>query len=387
MALLYYSGFETIPSGNGTEFVDNIQAQGWSLNLPSANRQNFPEFQQGVRTGRYPEGQCLVMPNTANVAGSVFRQFTGADATLSFAQALTRGGITLGFAARNQSTASSTVLGTFFGFGRMFSSLPSVLSRIGNTGTGYSLSIPSGTSTLGVTVTSFNEAGRWYYYELVHEALSASTYVFRLYRDSELLYQSGTITINTGAAVMTSPLALMYYSAIGGVAASASPSDFMFDDIYVIDRTGDHTSVDRLGQVREYRVGPTSDVQAQWSKQGSAASNALTVNKLDYKDNTSYVYSQTAGNTDVYNAPGTVDLPTGGKVVAVAVETFASRGLQARTIQTSIVSGSSRSDSPEVALPTATSYVKHFTTTDPDTGAEWTIEAANAANLRTTLVS
>lgn len=383
MALLYYSGFETLPPGDGQPYLENISAQGWSTYYPNPVR--FPEYSQGVRQGRYTGGQCLVMAAGTGTNVYANRTLVGSEA-LTFAGSLAKGGFTLGYAARNQATATVSTNSSSFGLSVVTN--PSTVTSsvsVANLANRYRLELPSGTARTAVEVAATVVPGTWYYYEIVVTAVTTSSYNLQFYRDSTLLYDSGTININIASHSQPLSLSYRYYTGVAPLASNCC--DYMFDDIYLIDRSGPHASVPKLGEVREYRVGPTSDVQAQWSKQGSAASNALTVNKLDYKDNTSYVYSQTAGNTDVYSAPGTVDLPTGGKVVAVAVETFASRGLQARTIQTSIVSGSSRSDSPNIALPTATSYVKHFTTTDPDTGAEWTIEAANTANLRTTLVS
>lgn len=395
MALLYHTGFETLPAGsNNRTFVDNMSSQGWvverNANAASSAVTGYTGSTDfGVVTGRYASTNALKLYRFSS-AGALSTAKMALGKT--FRQMLDSGGFTLGFAGyTNPSTNVNS--GRSIGFtsfsaatGGQMNNTYLDIGRLASTNTlSNSRYIASGSKSAFNILMPVTAHGTWNYFEIIVNANppTVGRYTLKLrLNGSEFFVSDGTGVFPTAA--LDAPAAIIMSQGEN----QASGSMFIaYDDIYVIDRSGTTMNGEYLGEVTEARRGPSTDVSVEWSKQGSAASNALTVNKLDYKDNTSYVYSQTAGNTDVYNAPGTVDLPTGGKVVAVAVETFASRGLQARTIQTSIVSGSSRSDSPNIALPTATSYVKHFTTTDPDTGAEWTIEAANTANLRTTLVS
>lgn len=133
-----------------------------------------------------------------------------------------------------------------------------------------------------------------------------------------------------------------------------------------------------LGPINIVSRRPTADVSTQWTRVGTAASNALSVNQNALSSQSSnYVNTYTDGGKDVYSSTDTV--PANYKVKAVQVEAyFAKLGTSAPVANVGIKSGSTESDSANLTVTSANAtYVSSIAQTDPSTGAAWTQTGAN----------
>lgn len=153
----------------------------------------------------------------------------------------------------------------------------------------------------------------------------------------------------------------------------------VIDDIYLTTMNGAN-NVGQLGVTQVLPWAPSSDAQAQFSRTGTASSDAATVaGPISNAQN--YVYSSTVGAKDVYNMSNAI--PVGYRVRAVQAEAyFVKYGSTGANGSVGIVSGASEVDSAQVpALTTTPAYGAVLSETDPATGAAWSVSAAQAAKI------
>ncbi|MGF3867630.1 hypothetical protein ACQX8V_14540, partial [Staphylococcus aureus] len=125
---------------------------------------------------------------------------------------------------------------------------------------------------------------------------------------------------------------------------------------------------------------PTSDTQAQWTKVGSASSNALTVSQPAMSSQSAnYVTSNTPGDKDIYSSTDTI--PAGYSVKAVQVEGyFTKASTSTPSVSIGVISGSSESDGASFAVAGATpSYTAKIVEKDPNGNVAWTNSAVLAS--------
>lgn len=153
----------------------------------------------------------------------------------------------------------------------------------------------------------------------------------------------------------------------------------VIDDIYLTTQNGAN-NIGQLGVTQVLPWIPASDSQAQFTKNGSLASDALTV-ASPISNAEGYVYSSTVGAKDVYNMSNAI--PAGYRVRAVQAEAYFTKyGSTGANGSVGIVSGATELDSAQVpALTTTPAYGVVLSETDPNTGAAWTVAAAQAAKV------
>lgn len=216
----------------------------------------------------------------------------------------------------------------------------------------------------------------YHYYELkfTKDPATVNNFFVAVYVDGTV--QSGisaaSVPLGTGTADTTSLLALAF---------PRSGQWSMFDDLYFTldDGTG---MVGPLGAINIVARRPTNDVQAQWVKNGGAASNSLSVNQHALSSGSAnFNSSNAAGDKDIYSSSDS--LPAGYTPRAVMVEGYFTRtSTTAPSVSIGLKSGSTESDSANVSLPNSnTTYVSQVYQTDPNGGAAWTRTAVLNADI------
>jgi hypothetical protein len=102
------------------------------------------------------------------------------------------------------------------------------------------------------------------------------------------------------------------------------------------------------------------------------------VDEIPPDEDATYVFSSTPGQKDLYGFPNAD--PTTADVSAVVVEVRARKDDGGtRTIAPTITSGGTALDGPTQAVGTTYSQFQSIYENDPNTSAQWTLAAVNAA--------
>lgn len=206
----------------------------------------------------------------------------------------------------------------------------------------------------------------YHYYELKYtkNASAANSFLLSVYVDGTLIGSASMPTLIVPSTDTTSLFVAAFQR--NGVWTA-------FDDIYITLDDGIAGKLQGpLGIVNIVARRPTTDVQAQYVRVGSAPSNALSVNSLALSANaTNMVKSDTVGDKDIYTSTDVI--PAGFTPLAVMTEAYFSRGTSAASTATIGKSlNGSEVDSPAFTVNSATPvYQSHIFETDP-TGAHWT---------------
>ena len=232
--------------------------------------------------------------------------------------------------------------------------------------TGGHLAVYRGATLLatGATVLS---SGVWYYVEL-GATINSSTgsYTLKINGVTELT-ASGVNTQSTGNASANT-------IQIGSMSNSAK-----VDDLYVCDGQGSVNNT-FLGDVRVQALLPASDGgETQWTPSAGTTHYSL-VDEVPPDGDTSYVYSSTAGQVDVYG------------MSAIAASTGTVKGVQwlayarkddagTRTIAPLIRISSTDYAGSDQNIGTSYTYYLQVYEEDPSTSAAWTIAGVNAAEM------
>jgi hypothetical protein len=213
-----------------------------------------------------------------------------------------------------------------------------------------------------------------HYYEIVGTSSSGTTngFVLSLYIDG-LLAATGTATRQ-----ITSQTDPTYYFVITLGRGSRFTA---IDDVYFTLNDGNGL-VGPIGVINIVAQRPETDIQAQWVKTGSAASNSASVNQSSLSSQSSnYVSSSNAGDKDIY---GTADvLPSGYTPKAIMTEAFFTKtSTTAPTVSLGTLSGSTEVDGTGVNITGATAtYVNQILERDPNGNAAWTAYGVNSAKF------
>lgn len=161
-----------------------------------------------------------------------------------------------------------------------------------------------------------------------------------------------------------------------------------FDDMYFTLNDGvANTTQGPLGPINIVALRPSSDAQAQWTKSGTAASNALTVRATALSSATGSVTTSVDGAKDLYATADTV--PANYKVRAAYVEGYFARTSTTNpTVSVGIQSGSSETDSATTSIPSANyTYLSQIVERDPNGNVSWTPTSIQSAKIAITKVS
>lgn len=186
-------------------------------------------------------------------------------------------------------------------------------------------------------------------------------------------YDSGA-TLNTRPGANTYANKLQFSS--GPTQISIGANQQVIDDLLW---RSDAASVPFVGDTRAYTRMPASDVQAQFSR-NTGATNFSAVDEPQQNGATDYVFSATAGQSDLYGIAALAATPA--SVVAVTTRGFVQKsdaGTRNGAIQ--LKSGSTTVQSTSTALSTSWGWLWRTDATDPATGSAWVPVAVSNVNI------
>jgi len=266
------------------------------------------------------------------------------------------------------STSAAYVAPPFTVTDRMFVSANAVSS--GNRVVNFAInSSIRGTTTLAVNTGSLN-----HYYEIhAKSTATANQFNFSFYVDGILAFGPFTGALGSPTDVMT-----LTFCRTGQFVS--------YDDIYFTLNDGvAGTLQGPAGIINIVVQRPSADVSTQWTKTGSAASNALSVNQTAQSSlSTNSVSSNTPADKDVYSTTDT--LPAGYTPKAIQNEAYFARvSSSSPTVQIGTVSGASETDSTAVTISSPSpTYVSQIVEKDPNGNAAWATSSVNAAKFAIT---
>lgn len=188
----------------------------------------------------------------------------------------------------------------------------------------------------------------------------------RLYLDGVLV---ATTSTSANTANISPPTAFRF------VMQANSSNQCWLDDLVIWDNTGTNFNTTPVGKQRILTLYPSADSSTQFTKTGTASSNAATVNS-SWSNTANYV-SATAGSTDLY----TLTTPSGGTVLGVST---IYRGYSATSSAATFnpilqLSGTTLAGN-QVGLTTTPSIVQQFWPTDP-IGNAWTTKTLSTIRM------
>jgi hypothetical protein len=236
----------------------------------------------------------------------------------------------------------------------------------------YYTSTAAGTTTLTVPGTTLT-----HYYEMkfVKDPATVNNFFMNLYVDGTLVIANATSQPFGNSAADTTSLIIMVVTS-GGQWSQYDDMYFTVDDGVAGQLQGP------LGVINIVNSPPTTDVSDQWVKNGSAASNSLSVNQPALSSQSAnFVSSSNSGDKDVYSSANTV--PAGYTVKAVQVEGyFTKTSTTAPVANIGIVSGGAEVDSANATMSgTSAVYVSQVQSTNPNGNVAWTNTTAIAAQI------
>jgi hypothetical protein len=153
----------------------------------------------------------------------------------------------------------------------------------------------------------------------------------------------------------------------------------IYDDLYILNSLGAENNAP-LGEMRVYTTEPSGNgSSSSWTP--SAGSNFGNVNQASPDDDTTYNFSDTPGQIDLYTSPAIA--PT-GPVVGVQVNLCERKddvGARTTAAEYKAVSGASYPGANNFALGTGYSIDRQVYDIDPDTGVAWTLPGLNGAQF------
>ena len=154
----------------------------------------------------------------------------------------------------------------------------------------------------------------------------------------------------------------------------------IYDDLWI-------TTGELLGDIRVHHLVPNSTVSASWSRYPSSlTANHEAVDELNPNNDTDYVYTSTAGATDVYEFE---DLPaTASAVRAVGIHTMARKDdAGSRSMRSFLRIGATNYPGATVNLPDSYAGIKDYWLQNPATGTDWTVADVNNLQAGVELIS
>lgn len=221
---------------------------------------------------------------------------------------------------------------------------------------------------------SISTSTLYHYFELRYVAVAGSPNKFNVFLYVDGVQVGSTLNYQFVTAADTTSVFLVGMQRNGALTA--------YDDFYITTEDGQGLS-GNLGIINIVAQRPTTDVQAQWVKNGSAASNALSVNQPALSSSSAnFISSSNSGDKDLYTTTDTI--PAGYSAKAVLVESYFTKTSTSQpTVNVGIKSGSSELDSTNVALTTTgvAQYVSVIADKDPNGNGPWTNSAVMAAQF------
>jgi hypothetical protein len=159
-------------------------------------------------------------------------------------------------------------------------------------------------------------------------------------------------------------------------------------DMWVWDGNVADTPNTWIGDVKSIWLPPVSDSSVQFTPL-SGPSNYLMVNELIEDGDTSYVYSATPGDKDLYGVQAVPTTPTPvSSIVGLTVRGYARKtDSGTRTLAMTMSSAGTPADGPTTNLSTTYQNVELIQDTDPDTSAPWVVADVNALLIGQKVVS
>ncbi len=366
MALIGSEGFDMY---NGVGTSTGLQAK-WLYQYPSFGTTVASTF-YSFTTGRFG-GQALVMSPGAFPGRVLYAAPGGATTQLSWGMALLN--------------ASSN--GLFSGGGVLvFMSAGTPVFSVGINGAmGFFVNAVSGwaastgalnvTSVLGISSqTGLSQIGNWQYLEIAAQAGLAGTGSITLY------LQGVTILTITGLTLSASFDTVAVMPGVFNIGNGQTDGTYTLDDMYLAN------SVTPLGPIRVSTIRPSgAGASTQWSPLSGA--NWTQVSETLVDGDTSYVFSNTVGQSDLY---GMNPLPiTPPSILGVNVVTFAeATDANPRAIYAQIRSGLGSTVYTGSAITLSGGYYRYdrMLTQDPFSAATWTVTGVNGSQIGPNLAS
>lgn len=282
------------------------------------------------------------------------------------------GGAISGGVLAPYSTSSSSVVGLGFAVAAASGGARSV-TPLNISGTGV-------LSNAGATAGSVSTSNLTHYYEIIATAAgTANTFTFQWALDGII---QGPVLSGSTALALTSDTTGAAHLIVN---LPRNGNFTVIDDIYITSFAADAVSgnVGQLGAINIVGGVPTSDVQHQFTLNGTAASDSAQVAGA-LSNSEGSVYTSTQGAKDIYAL--SVTIPASYKVQAVQAEGYFSKyGPLGAAVTLGMVSGASEVDSPQVAATSSTPlFVTELQTADPSTSAQWTASGVQAAKIAIT---
>jgi hypothetical protein len=236
-----------------------------------------------------------------------------------------------------------------------------------NAATGQ-LVAPAGNTAIGSFTTNV-----WHYVECHYKSATTNS------------SNDGVLEIWVDNAQVYSTTASSYYGAVTSMIANASAATFgegnMYtDDIYVLDTTGSALNT-RLGDLRIGLALPDADASPNQGTPASGSSHYAMVDTSPGYNTADYIsIPNTMGDEERFSIGSLPSVPA--QVFAVSVVSVVSKSDAGGSLGVNeIVSNGTQSEGTAFPLSTTPAYYRTYYTTDPNTGAAWTVSAAEAIKI------
>ena len=222
---------------------------------------------------------------------------------------------------------------------------------------------PAGTSTLLLS------PNIWTYIEFSATIGAAGAFTVRVGGSAIWLTASGVNTQNSANATVNQ----VYLDDSNGGAPN------IYDDLYILNSLGAENNAP-LGEMRVYTTEPSGNgSSSSWTP--SAGSNFGNVNQASPDDDTTYNFSDTPGQIDLYTSPAIAPTGTVAGVQVNLCERKDDVGARTTAAEYKALSGTSYTGANNFTLGTGYSIDRQVYDIDPDTGAAWTLPGLNGAQF------
>lgn len=187
-----------------------------------------------------------------------------------------------------------------------------------------------------------------------------------------------TVLSLTGQNTQQSPNASCTGFSFTGSAGNTTPTTFTIGDLYIcngINAGGTFPANSFLGNVRVSTTFPISDSAVQWTP--LAGANWQEVSDPVFDGDASYNFTTTLNDADQFNF-GTIDATVNAVIAVQLTGAYRIGGAGSHEVEQSIVSSGTVAAGSAKALSTSYQFFTDLFTTDPHTGANWTLPTANA---------
>lgn len=359
MTLRYVEGFDYIPASSGS--MDRLlTAAGYFF-----SRDQFGGTPSIGNTGRFDFGRCLLISGFTNVGSGGYRVVRPID---QISGTVYPEGV-FGFALY----VPSPGLQAFFQYVGLYdavSDAPQITLHIGNNGVfriyrGY----PNGGTLLITSHAAAFLENEWQYVEIRTNINNVGGTVEVRVNTRMIISLVAADTQNT--AVVGFDSIVFGCQSQGGTGGSFN---FYLDDMYVLDTTGSVNN-NFLGNVRVFTQFPSGPNHTSFSKFGPAATNWQAASNGNL-DDTSYVYSPTTGDFDLYTLQAVVNGPV---VYGVQLRgAYRQDDATQRIAHNRLKAGTTSLDGVDHYLNQTYTYYTDIIEQNPDTGVGWTGTEVNA---------